>query len=327
MGSYADEVEFIDGGVYMSKIAFIFPGQGAQYVGMGKDIAESYAEAGSIFDQASEALGYDMREMVFSGDAEKLMETEITQPAILTTSIACLQPFLLKGIIPDMTAGLSLGEYTAHVLSGTMSFKDAVRVTRKRGKYMQEAVPFGKGGMAAIMGLSDEDVIECCREASKYGVVEPANFNCPGQIVAAGEVQAVEKMAELCKQKGAKKVRILPVSAPFHTSLLKHAGEKLAAELEKIEIRDMKIPVVSNVTGDFIRDKSEVKDLLIKQVSSPVLWEKSVRRMIEEGADTFVEIGPGKALTGFIKRIDGNVRMFNVENLESLNNTLESLGV
>lgn len=309
----------------MGKLAFIFPGQGAQYVGMGKQIAEKYNSADDIFRQASEALGFDARKMVFEGDDETLKITENTQPAILTTSIACLQPLLERGIKPDVVAGLSLGEYSAHVAAGTMSFKDAVALVRKRGKYMQDEVPVGIGAMAAVIGLGSEAVIECCRQASAVGIVEPANFNCPGQIVIAGEIKAVEKAAELCKNSGAKRAVMLPVSAPFHCSMLKGAGEKLAVELEKVELNDMNIPVVTNVTAEYVTDKNLVKDLLIKQVSSPVLWEKSVESMIAGGVDTFVEIGPGKTLCGFVKKINKDVKTINVEDLETLDKALDEL--
>lgn len=311
----------------MGKLAFIFPGQGAQYVGMGKQLAEEYESSCKVFDDASEALGFDVRKMIFESDDETLKITENTQPAILTTSIACLQPLLKKGIKPDVVAGLSLGEYSAHVAAGTMSFKEAVALVKKRGKFMQEAVPIGVGTMAAILGLENEDVLECCNAASSEGIVEPANFNCPGQVVIAGEVKAVEKAVEIAKEKGAKRAMVLPVSAPFHCSMLKNAGDKLALELEKIVLNDIQIPVVTNVTAEYILDKTKVKDLLIRQVSSSVLFEDSIRKMIDSGVDTFVEIGPGKVLSGFIKKINKEVKTLNVEDSDSLNKVLQELGV
>lgn len=309
----------------MGKLAFVFSGQGAQYVGMGKQIADEYKSASAIFDQASEALGFDIRRMIFEGDDETLRITENTQPTIVTVSVACLQPLLEKGLKPDFAAGLSLGEYSAHVCSGTLSFKDAVALVRKRGRFMQEAVPVGAGAMAAILGLDADTVKECCKEGSSEGIVEPANFNCPGQIVVAGEVKAVEKVIELCKGKGAKRSMLLPVSAPFHCSLLKPAGAKLAAELEKIELGGMKLPVVANVTAAPVDDAGMVKDLLIRQVSSPVRWEDSINTMLRNGVDTFVEIGPGKTLTGFIKKISKEARTFNVEDIDSLNKTINEI--
>jgi len=311
----------------MGKTAFIFPGQGAQYIGMGKDIASEFKAASDIFDQASESLGIDMKKMIFEGDDETLMITENTQPAIVTASVACLVPLMEKGIKPDYTAGLSLGEYSAHVASGTMDFKTAVSLVRKRGKYMQEAVPLGVGTMAAIIGLSKEDVVECCRQASDEGIVEPANFNCPGQISIAGEVKAVKKAMDLCKSRGAKRAVQLAVSAPFHCSMLKSAGDKLMAELEHIDFRDFKTPLVANVTADVVRSPEDIKDLLARQVCSPVLWEDSVRYMLGQGVDTFIEIGPGKVLSGFVRKIDKEARSYNVEDLTSLKKTLEELGV
>ena len=302
----------------MGKLAFIFPGQGAQYVGMGKDIAEKYEKANAIFDEASEVLGFDIKKMIFEGSEEDLKITENTQPAILTTSIACMQPLLEMGIKPDVTAGLSIGEYSALVAAGAFPFKDAVRLVRKRGKYMQEAVPLGVGTMAAIIGLESNDVINACKEASYDGIVEPANFNCPGQIVIAGEIKAVDKAIEICNQKGAKRAVKLQVSAPFHCSMMKPAGEKLALELDNVKINNLSIPVVSNVTAQYVTDSNIIKELLIKQVSSSVLWEDSVRTMINDGVDTFVEIGPGKTLTGFIRRISKTVKTYNIENLETL---------
>jgi [acyl-carrier-protein] S-malonyltransferase len=307
----------------MGKIAFIFPGQGVQYIGMAKDISEYSEGAAKIMDEASEALGFDIRKMIFESDEETLQITENTQPAILTASIACAQPLLEAGIKADFAGGLSLGEYSAHVISGSIKFKDAVKLVRKRGKYMQEAVPVGKGSTAAILGLSRNDVYDICNETD--GIVEPANLNCPGQIVIAGETEAVSRAMVLARERGAKRVVLLKVSAPFHCSLLKSAGEKLSKELEEINIAPMSVPVVSNVTGEFINSGNDIKDLLIRQVSSPVLWEDCVRTLIENGADIFIEIGPGKVLSSFVKKIDRTVKVFNVENVESLKSTLAAI--
>lgn len=309
----------------MGKLAFVFAGQGSQAVGMGKELAENFAVADKAFDEASAALGFDVKDMVWNGDAETLMITENTQPTILTASVAALRVLEEKGIKPDVVAGLSLGEYTAHVASGSMDFADAVRLVKKRGKYMQEEVPVGEGAMAAIIALSADDVKACCDEASEIGVCSPANFNCPGQIVVSGEVKAVEKCCELAKAKGAKRAMVLPVSAPFHCSMLIGAGEKLAKELENVEVKDMNIPVITNVTADYIKSKDDIKPLLIKQVSSSVLWENTIRKMLADGVDTFVEIGPGKALSGFIKKVTKEVNVFNVEDMKSLEKTLEGL--
>lgn len=309
----------------MAKIAYIFPGQGAQYPGMGKEIAENYKQAMEIFEKASDRLGIDMKKLCFEGDEEELKKTENTQPSILTTSVAILEVLRMNGINPDITAGLSLGEYSALVASKAIKFEDAVALVKKRGKYMQEAVPAGEGTMAAVMGLDRENVIECLGMASGYGVVEAANFNCPGQIVIAGHTKAVEHACSIMKERGAKRAIVLPVSAPFHSSLLKPAGEKLAAELEKVEIDDTEVPVVSNVNARVVRDRFEIKKCLIDQVSSSVLWEDSVRHMLDIGVDTFIEVGPGKSLSAFVKKINKEVSIYNVEDMESLEKTIVSI--
>ncbi|HYF83132.1 MAG TPA: ACP S-malonyltransferase [Clostridia bacterium] len=309
----------------MSKIACIFPGQGAQYPGMGKEIAENYSEAMKIFNLASDRLGIDMKKLCFEGDEEELKKTENTQPSILTASIALLEVLKLKGIEPEVTAGLSLGEYSALVASKAISFVDAVALVKKRGKYMQEAVPAGEGTMAAIMGMERESVMECLKMASGFGVVEAANFNCPGQIVIAGHTKAVEHACTILKEKGAKRAIMLPVSAPFHSSLLKPAGDRLALELEKVDISDNELPVVSNVNAQVIMNKYEIKKCLVEQVSNSVLWEDSIKHMMDMGVDTFIEVGPGKTLSGFVKKIDKSLYVYNVEDMESLENTIVSI--
>ena len=310
----------------MGKLAFLFSGQGSQAPGMGKEIAENFECAMKVFDEANEALGFDIKDMIWNGDTETLMITENTQPCIVTMSTAVLRVMQEKNIVPDVVAGLSLGEYSAHIASGSIDFSDAVKLVRKRGKYMQEEVPVGKGAMAAIIALSADEVRECCREASEFGVCTGANFNCPGQIVVSGEVGAVEKCCEIAKGKGAKRAMMLPVSAPFHCALLIGAGEKLAAEMENIEVKEMQIPLITNVTADYVNSKEDIKPLLVKQVSNSVLWEDTIRKMIADGVDTFVEIGPGKTLCGFVKKVSKDVRTFNVEDMASLNATLEALG-
>ncbi len=309
----------------MGKLAFVFPGQGAQTVGMGQALAEAYPVAGKVFDRAGAALGLDMRSLCFQGPEEELKKTENTQPAILTVSYAVLEILKQEGFEPEITAGLSLGEYTALVCAGVISFEDAVKTVRRRGKFMQEEVPAGVGAMAAIMGIDDERVIEACKYGSQFGICEPANFNCPQQLVIAGEAAAVEKGVEKAKELGAKKAVLLPVSAPFHTSMLKGAGEKLASVLAAVPMGAFQIPVISNVHGKAYPGPQSVQELLVKQVSNPVRWGECVRTMIEEGVDCFVEVGPGNALSKFIKRVSKDVTILNVEDGESLEKTLEAL--
>jgi [acyl-carrier-protein] S-malonyltransferase len=309
----------------MGKIAFIFAGQGAQYASMGKELAENITICREVYEEADKALGFEISKLCFEGAKEELDKTENTQPAIVTTSIACLKALEQRGIRPDVTAGLSLGEYSALVCSGALAFEDAVKLVRKRGRFMQEAVPAGVGTMAAVLGLTTEEVKSLCSESSHAGIVEAANFNCPGQIVIGGEVEAVRFASEKAKELGAK-VMPLSVSAPFHTSMLKPAADKLQKELESVEFGKMNVPVITNVTGDYIKETGDIKDLLKRQVMSSVLWENTIRKMIEDGVDTFIEIGPGKVLSGFIKKVDRKVKVANVEDLKSLEKALEVIG-
>lgn len=308
----------------MSKLAFVFPGQGAQTVGMGKDFCQQYDVAKKLFQQADEALGYSIKEMCFEGPAEDLQLTANTQPAILTMSVIANEILKEHGIQPDVTGGHSLGEYSALVAAGVLDFQDAVLLVHKRGQFMQEAVPVGQGGMAAIIGLADEVIVDACERATKTaGEVQAVNFNCPGQTVIAGTTAGVEAAVETLKEAGAKKAVILPVSAPFHSTLMKPAAEKLAAELDKVTIRDAKIPVVSNFTGELETKAEEIKANLVAQADHPVKWIACVNTMKEFGAETFVEAGPGKTLCGFNRRIDKALKSMNVENLESLQKTLD----
>ncbi|MFT9494551.1 ACP S-malonyltransferase [Anaerosolibacter sp.] len=313
----------------MGKIAFVFPGQGAQYVGMGKDIVENYDAASKIFDLASKAVGYDMKKLCFEGPEEELKKTENTQPAILTTCIAMAKLLEERGLRAEVTAGLSLGEYASLVIAGVLGFEDAVALVKKRGRYMQEAVPIGKGTMAAILGMERDALENALEKAKSYGIVEAANFNSPGQIVISGEVEAVEKACEYAKELGALKAVILPVSAPFHCSMLVPAGEKLAKELDQIKIGEFQVPVIANANAAYYNGPLAVKDLLVEQVSKSVLWEDTVEQMLADGVDTFVEIGPGKSLSQFIKKITKKsknaIKIFNIEDKESLENAIESL--
>lgn len=308
----------------MNKLAFVFPGQGAQKVGMGKDFYDRYDVAKRLFKEADEALGYSIREMCFEGPEADLTLTANTQPAILTMSVIANEILKEQGVQPDIAGGHSLGEYSALVAADVLNFQDAVVLVHKRGQFMQEAVPVGEGSMAAIIGLSDEVILDTCEKTSKEaGMVQAVNFNCPGQTVIAGTAKGVEKAVEELKAAGAKKAVILSVSAPFHSVLMKPAAERLAAELDRVEIRDGKFPVVANVNGKAEQKAEEIKGNLVAQAASPVKWMDCVKTMKEFGADTYVEAGPGKTLCGFNRRIDKALASMNVENIETLKKTLD----
>ena len=298
----------------MKKTAFIFPGQGAQKLGMGQDFYEGFEESREVYDWASENLNMDMKALCFE-ENDRLNITRYTQPALLATEIAMLKVIEAKGIVPAVTAGLSLGEYGALVAAKKMSWQDALRVIERRGLFMQEAVPVG-GAMSAVMGLDFEKVEEICRNTG--GIVEPANYNCPGQIVISGEAEAVEKAGAAIKAAGAKRVAPLKVSGPFHSSMLKGAGEQLKPELSKVTWMDSDIPYVSNTIAEPVADSSAIEGLLVRQVSESVRWQQSVEKMIEMGVEVFVEIGPGKTLAGFLKRIDRKFPCITIEKAEDL---------
>lgn len=296
----------------MGKKAFLFPGQGAQYVGMAKEFYERFPVCREVFETAEKATGLDVAALCFE-ENEKINITEYTQICMLTAEAAILKALEDAGVHADVTAGLSLGEYGALLAAGVLSLSDAFYLIRKRGIYMQEAVPEG-GAMTAVLGLDADAVCRVCEETD--GIVSIANYNCPGQIVITGEAAAVAAAAQACGKAGAKRAVPLNVSGPFHSKLLIGAGEKLQAELERTEIRDIQIPYLSNVTADYVTDKNLVRDLLVRQVSSPVRWQQSVERMIADGTDEFVEIGPGRTLSGFLRKIDRGALVCNIDKME-----------
>jgi [acyl-carrier-protein] S-malonyltransferase len=309
----------------MGKVAFVFPGQASQYPGMGKELAERYAVARAVFEEADKALGFSISKMCFEGTEEDLKQTANTQPAILACSVAAFRVAAEKGLQSDFVAGHSLGEYSALVAAGGLKFADAVQLVRKRGQYMQDAVPAGVGAMAAILGLSPAVVADACKRAAENEVCTPANQNSPEQTVISGHATAVKRAVEIASQLGAKRAVILPVSAPFHCALMMPAQEKLAADLEKTALSDLSVPLVTNVDADTETTGSEAKDALVRQVSMPVRWEESVRLLIEEGVNTFVEVGPGRVLTGLLRQIERSVAALNIEDEKSLATTLEKI--
>jgi [acyl-carrier-protein] S-malonyltransferase len=310
-----------------SKIAYVFPGQGSQSVGMGRDLFDNFPPARRVFEEADDALGFSLSAMCFAGTAEDLALTANTQPAILTVSVAAFRAMEAEGFpTPDFVAGHSLGEYSALVAAGALEFADAVRTVRKRGTYMQEAVPVGVGAMAAILGLPLETVEVACVEAAEGEICAPANINSPAQIVIAGNAAAIDRAIELLKERGAKRAVKLNVSAPFHCDLMFPAQERLAEDLARIQFRDLRFPIIENVTADASTKGARARTALTEQVSSPVQWAQSVETLLAEDVGTFVEVGPGKVLAGLVRQINRDVRCLNVENTEGLKKSLESLG-
>jgi [acyl-carrier-protein] S-malonyltransferase len=309
----------------MSKLAFLFPGQASQYPGMGKDLAANFAESRAVFEEADAALGFPISQLCFEGSEDALKLTENTQPAILTVSVAAYRALAARGIQPDFAAGHSLGEYSALVAAGALEFSEAVKLVRQRGRYMQEAVPAGEGAMAAILGLSPADVAEVCKKAAGGEVVSPANLNSPEQTVIAGNAAAVKRSVEIASQSGAKRAVILAVSAPFHCTLLAPAQKRLEPDLRAVKFSALHFPVITNVDAEAINSGDEARESLVRQVTMPVRWLESVREMIEQGVNIFVEVGPGKVLSGLLRQIDRSVRCFNVEDAASLQATLDKI--
>ena len=309
----------------MGKVAFVFPGQASQYPGMGKELAEKYPAARAVFEEADKALGFSISKMCFEGSEEELKLTTNTQPAILTVSVAAYRVVAEKGLTPDFVAGHSLGEYSALVAVGSLNFSDAVRLVHKRGKYMQEAVPAGQGGMAAIMGISPAVVQDACKRAAEGEICSAANLNSPEQTVISGHASAVKRAVEIASQLGAKRSMILAVSAPFHSALMMPAQEKLEKDLRAISFADLQVPLVTNVDADTIRKGDEAREALVRQVTMPVRWQESMRLLLDEGVNTFLEVGPGRVLTGLMRQIERSVAMLNVEDEKSLQVTVEKI--
>jgi len=309
----------------MGKVAFVFPGQASQYSGMGKELAEKYPVARAVFEEADKALGFSVSKLCFEGTEDDLKLTANTQPAILTVSVAAARVLAEKGITPDFVAGHSLGEYSALVAAGSLKFAEAVKSVRQRGTYMQEAVPAGQGAMAAIMGLSPAVVLDACKRAAEGQICSPANLNSPEQTVISGHAGAVKRAVEIASQLGAKRSMVLPVSAPFHSALMMPAQEKLEKDLSATEFADLQVPLVTNVDADSIRQGEEARSALIRQVTMPVRWEESMRMLLDEGVNTFVEVGPGRVLTGLMRQIERSVATLNVEDEKSLQATREKI--
>ena len=307
-------------------VAFVFPGQGSQVVGMGKALFEAFGESRAVFEEADASLGFALSRLCFEGPEAELQLTANTQPAILATSVAALRALLARGVRPDWVAGHSLGEYSALVAAGAIGLAGALRTVRRRGQYMQEAVPVGTGAMAAILGLELEAIEAACREAASGEVVSPANVNSPGQVVIAGHAGAVDRASELCKARGAKRAVRLPVSAPFHCALMKPAQERLAPELAALAFRDPEVPLVNNVDARVVRDAASCRDGLLLQVAGAVRWQESVEQLAREGVATFVEVGPGTVLSGLVRKIVKDARVLHVDSPESLEAALAGLG-
>jgi [acyl-carrier-protein] S-malonyltransferase len=310
----------------MGKIAFIFPGQASQYPGMGKDLAEKFPAARAVFDEADRALGFPISRICFEGSEDELRQTANTQPAILTVSVAAYRVLEAdQGIAPDFVAGHSLGEYSAIVAGGALEFVDAVKLVRMRGTFMQEAVPAGEGAMAAILGLPPATVADICKRAADGEVVSPANLNSPEQTVISGNATAVKRAVELASQSGAKRAVMLAVSAPFHCALMQPMQARMEPELRAAAFRDLRVPVVTNADAEATSSGAEARDALIRQITLPVLWEDSVRELIDQGVKTFVEVGPGRVLSGLLRQIDRSVHSLNVEDEASLRATQAKL--
>ncbi len=309
----------------MGRLAFLFPGQGSQYSGMGRELAESSAVARAVFDEADRVLDFSVSQMSFAGSEDDLKLTENTQPAILTASVATYRILEEKGIRPDFVAGHSLGEYSALVAARSLAFSDALRLVRRRGQYMSEAVPPGEGAMAAILGMRPGQVAEICRKVADGQVVAPANLNSPDQTVISGHAAAVKRAVEQASAAGAKRAVMLPVSAPFHSELMQPAQKRLEKDLRATAFAPLRFPLITNVDGAVITSGDEAREALIRQVSLPVLWEESMHELIELGTSTFVEIGPGRVLSGVLRQIERSVHCVNVEDLKSLQTALERL--